>query len=298
TFINNFFTQPFLIFFSLETGYFMMEHKFLNISMTAITGIDLKAWVLYLAIGGVTLGFVLGTVAALITFVIITFRTTLNHQADMEFINLKRFIKELYKQMPAFERNFVCWKIRLDRFFSTIVSEDFGQGPVVDLGCGYGLGLAVAASKNSDRRFIGCDIDSHRIEIAKKVFFKYNSEFSIANMVDFKFDSAGLILLLDVLQYLNQADQTLVLQRCCESLQPGGKLIIRINDNSKGIYSWFVKKFDWIIFRINRIRRSPNQLKPQFYREILSNNGLTVREIPFINKLPLSHIILLANRII
>ena len=66
-----------------------------------------------------------------------------------------------------YDRGFVRWKLRLDRVFDLLAAEDLGSGPVIDLGCGYGITLGFAACGAPGRPLVGCDLDARRIAAAR-----------------------------------------------------------------------------------------------------------------------------------
>ena len=68
--------------------------------------------------------------------------------------------------------------------------------------------------------------------------------------------SAGLILILDVLQYLSAEEQLALLKRCCAALEPGGRLIFRVHDRERGLWSLFALALDRLLFS-GRARRAP-----------------------------------------
>jgi hypothetical protein len=102
----------------------------------------------------------------------------------------------------AIDRGFVRWKMRLDRIFSLLAAEDLGTGTVVDLGCGYGMALCFAAFGDQAAAWSAAILNAHRIAVAQQALRALNAETSVCDVRDFALPSAGLILILDVLQYL------------------------------------------------------------------------------------------------
>ena len=52
------------------------------------------------------------------------------------------------------------------------------------------------------RRLVGCDLNAHRIAVARQALASLNADVSVQDVRHFELPSAGLILILDVLQYL------------------------------------------------------------------------------------------------
>ena len=96
-------------------------------------------------------------------------------------------MKGMFAQCAWADRGFVRWKLRLDRIFELLAAEDLGSGTVVDLGCGYGIALSMAAFGDSSRSLIGCDLDAHRIAVARQALEAVlNADLSVADIRGFR----------------------------------------------------------------------------------------------------------------
>jgi len=209
--------------------------------------------------------------------------------------HLEKFVDSLFTECRGFDRNFVKWKLRLDKVFPMLSIEDLGSGPVVDLGCGYGIALALAGYRTPDRELIGCDLDAHRIATARRALAPLKAEVATADARSFEIHQAGLILIIDVLQYMDAEDQLALLQRCCSSLRPGGTLIFRVPDGTGGKWSsLFSLAFDRLIFLLHRTELRPTVLSLVEYRLALQGAGMQFRERPFVNRFPLAHVLFTA----
>jgi hypothetical protein len=105
----------------------------------------------------------------------------------------------------------------------------------------------------------------------------------------FALPPATLILILDVLQYLDREEQLDLLGRCARALEPGGKFIFRVQDEERGIYSRFSMGLDRIVFALGGAGRRPLMLTGEEYQRVLEEEGLEVRQVRFRNRLPLAH---------
>jgi SAM-dependent methyltransferase len=190
----------------------------------------------------------------------------------------------------------VRWKLRLDRIFSLLAGEDLGSGTVVDLGCGYGIALSFAAFGDRRRHLVGCDLDAHRIAAARQAFSGLNADLRVADVRGLELPPAGLILILDVLQYLPAEQQLGLLERCCLALAPQGKLIFRVHDRERGLWSAITSAFDRIIFAWGRAGTRPLMLPAVEYCRVLEKAGMQVEERRFRNRLPLAHILFIAKK--
>ena len=294
TFVNNPLLQPFLIVGSLELGHFLMTGRFLRFSLAGHRP-DFKsefgAWV----VGSLVLGLLLGTLAAAVTYLILRLRS--GDRAQRECV---RFVNSRFEGCARSDRGFVRWKMRLDRifdiFFAILAAEELSSGPVVDLGCGYGIALGYCAFRNHERHLIGCDLDARRINAARRAFLGMNAEFVASDVRSFEIPQAELILIFDVLQYLTREEQLALLERCFSALTPGGKLIFRVPDRGPGATSRLSVAFDRLIFFWGRNQSGPVILSAAEYREALEGAGLQVDERRIQNRLPIAHLLFIAAR--
>jgi uncharacterized protein (DUF2062 family) len=293
TFVNNpLFWAPTVV-ASIELGGFLRHGSFqpwrlLIVFSAAQLKEELFSWVL----GSVVLGLLAGGAAALVTMAVVHWLTPAQRSLRQRI----RFVNRTYAGSARYDRGFVRWKMRLDRIFSLLAAEDLGTGTVVDLGCGYGMALCFAAFGDQGRRLLGCDLNAHRISVAQHALHALNAETSVCDVRDFALPSAGLILILDVLQYLPAEEQLALLKRCCAALEPGGRLIFRVHDRERGLRTALTLGLDRLLFSAEHVGSRPTILCAAQYRSALSEAGMEVVERRFRNRLPLAHILFLARR--
>jgi uncharacterized protein (DUF2062 family)/SAM-dependent methyltransferase len=292
TFINNPLLLPPIVWSSVELGCFLRTGSFQPLKLSSLTGAQLKEELLSWIVGSVVLGLLVGGLGAAITAALLYLKTP----STPGLRDRIRFVNQAFTRCPSFDRGFVRWKLRLDRIFALIAAENLGSGTIVDLGCGYGMSLCFAAFGDSRRRLMGCDLDAHRIAVAREALNAMNAEVSVADIRDFELPPAGLILILDVLQYLSADEQLGVLERCCSALAPQGKLIFRVHDCERGLWSTITMAFDRLIFFCGRATVRPLMLSPASYRRVLENAGMQVETRRFRNRLPLAHILFIAHK--
>jgi uncharacterized protein (DUF2062 family)/2-polyprenyl-3-methyl-5-hydroxy-6-metoxy-1,4-benzoquinol methylase len=292
TFINNPLFQPVRVFSSIEIGYFLRTGSLQPWSLSALAGAHLKEQLLSWVMGSLVLGALVGGVTAAIAAALMQWRapgvTGLRERV--------RLVNCTYAQCQPFDRGFVRWKMRLDRIFGLLAAEGLGSGTIVDLGCGYGMALCFAACGDKSRKLAGCDLNAHRIEVARQALGTIDAEVSVADVRDFKIPPAGLILILDVLQYLSADEQQALLQRCCAALTPGGQFIFRVHDQQRGLWTAITMAFDRLLFRCEHAGMKPLMLSAEQYRAVLENAGMNVQSRRFRNLLPLAHILFIARK--
>jgi uncharacterized protein (DUF2062 family)/SAM-dependent methyltransferase len=292
TFINNPLLQPAIVVSSVEIGYFLRDGSFRPFHLSALAGAHMKEELLGWAMGSVVLGILVGGVGAAVTAVVVKVKSPANPNCR----DCIRFANQMFAQCDRRDRGFVRWKLRLDRIFEFLAAEDLGSGTVVDLGCGYGMALSFAAFTDRRRRLVGCDLDAHRIAVARQALCGLNADLRVADVRGFDLPPAGLILILDVLQYLPADEQVVLLKRCCSALLVEGKLIFRVHDCERGLWSTITTAFDRLIFAWGRAGVQPLMLSAAEYRGALEEAGMQVEERRFRNRLPLAHILFIAKK--
>jgi uncharacterized protein (DUF2062 family)/trans-aconitate methyltransferase len=297
TFINNPLLQPVIVFSSVELGCLLRLGSFQPLTLSDLAAARThigKEQLLIWVIGSVALGILVGGVGAAITAVVVHLH--LKASANSALRERVRFVNEMFAQSPLTPRKFVRWKLRLDRIFELLAAENLGSGTVVDLGCGYGMALCFAAFDDKGRRLVGCDLDAHRIAVARQALGNLNADVTVADIRQFELPPAGLILILDVLQYLPPAEQPALLKRCCSALVPGGLLVFRVHDRERGLRSAIAMAFDRLIFAYAGVGFRPRMLSIAEYRTALQNTGMQLEERRFQNRLPLAHVLFVARK--
>jgi len=292
TFINNPLLQPLIVVSSVELGGFLRTGSFQPWKLSAMTGTHLKEGLLSWVVGSLALGVLVGGLGAVLTATALHLKKAANRKLRARI----RFVNRTFARCPWFDRGFVRWKLRLDKIFGLIAEQGLGMGPVVDLGCGYGMALCFAAFDDTSRRLLGCDLNAHRIAVARQALCSLNAEVVVADVRSYEVPPAALILILDVLQYLSADEQRALLERCCSALMPQGRLIFRVHDVERGLWSTITMAFDRLLFRCERTGSGPLMLSAGQYRSVLEGAGMNVESRRFRNRLPLAHILYIATR--
>lgn len=295
TFINNPLLQPLIILSSVELGCLLRLGSFQRLSSLADARTHLSKEQLFIwVIGSVALGILVGGLGAVITALLVyRHRKASANSALRERV---RFVNERFAQSSQTARTFVRWKLRLDRVFELLAAENLGSGTVVDLGCGYGMALCLAAFGDQRRRLVGCDLDAHRIAAARQALGSLNADVTVADIRQFELPQTGLILILDVLQYLPPAEQAALLQRCCSALEPDGILVFRVHDGERGLRSAIAMAFERLMFACVGAGFRPRMLSIPEYRSVLESAGMQSEERHFKNLLPLTHVLFIARK--
>jgi 2-polyprenyl-3-methyl-5-hydroxy-6-metoxy-1,4-benzoquinol methylase len=97
--------------------------------------------------------------------------------------------------------------------------------PILDIGCGYGYALG-ALQELGYSSLIGIDSDAGQVSHANKQGFAVEKVSAVPQWLEGHSQRFGVILLLDVLEHIPQAQQPEFLQSIAGSLMANGKLII------------------------------------------------------------------------
>jgi uncharacterized protein (DUF2062 family) len=293
TFVNNPLLLAPTVVASIELGGFLRHGSFQPWRhLIAFSSAQLKEELFSWLLGSMVLGLLAGGAAALVTMAVVHWLAPAQRSLRQRI----RFVNRTYAGSARYDRGFVRWKMRLDRIFSLLAAEDLGTGTVVDLGCGYGMALCFAAFGDQGRRLLGCDLNVHRISVAQQALHDLNAEVNVQDVRHFALPPAGLILILDVLQYLPAEEQLALLKRCCAALEPGGRLIFRVHDRERGLRTALTLGLDRLLFSAEHVGARPTILCAAQYRSALNEAGMEVVERRFRNRLPLAHILFLARR--
>jgi uncharacterized protein (DUF2062 family) len=292
TFINNPILQPFLLAGSLQLGHRVTRGAWITLSMDALRQTDVATHLWALAVGSVVLSLLVGLPAAAVTYLVVAARA----RRPAELKAWRAFVAARYSTSRSRDRGFVRWKTRLDKVFERLLGSDLGSGPVVDLGCGYGIALVLAAFRDAARPLRGCDLDAARVRAAGFALAGLDASVQVADLRQYPVPEAGLILIIDVLQYLAPDDQRAVLERCAASLLPGGILIVREPDTAGGWRWWLTKALDIAALRAGGSATQPRYQSAAAFTGILERAGLSVSVRTDRNTLPLTHIVIQARR--
>ena len=122
-------------------------------------------------------------------------------------------------------------KLSLENNYEHINSLIPRKAAVTDIGCGYGYLSYMLSFVSPERKILGIDYDADKIELAKNCISKTGQiKFIAADATQYEPESSDIFILSDVLHYLHDDQQTALLEKCMEKLNPGGKIIIRDAD--------------------------------------------------------------------
>ncbi len=233
---------------------------------------------------------------------------------------MKTFIKRLldkatapYRAAGKFAWHFARGKLGGDPVFAGLL--EIGAFPaeasVLDLGCGQGLlasWLTTAQQMHADgdwpatwpapprlSSYRGIELMQSDVERARDALGN-KATVEQGDIRTAEFGKVNAVVILDVLHYMEPQDQVQVLRRVRESLQPAGKLILRIGDQAGGLPFLYSKLVDLVIFYIrgHRIARLHTRTLAE-WRELLTREGFAVESMPMSKGTPFASTLLLAS---
>ena len=177
----------------------------------------------------------------------------------------------------------VKWRLEKNNYayYDSLIPSN---AKVYDLGCGYGFLSCFLHLRSEDREVIGIDYDSDKVNIAQNYFmFKnlQNLRFSNQNILDAKLENPDVILLNDVLHYLDTKSQSSVLINCFKNLNENGVILIREGekDNNNHIFTKFTELLSTKIFRFNKAESELSFISGSFLNDLAKRFSFKIEEL-------------------
>ena len=176
-------------------------------------------------------------------------------------------------------------KWRLERknytYYDSLIPNN---AKIYDLGCGYGFLSCFLYLRSKSREIIGIDYDSNKIDIANNYFmFKDEKKINFfnENIVNFRLESPDVILLNDVLHYLNIDSQLKVLHHCLSNLNENGLIFIREGEkkNKRHIFTKFTEFLSTKILKFNKVEGRLNYITGLTIIDLANEYDLRMEEV-------------------
>lgn len=209
---------------------------------------------------------------------------------------------------------FARGKLRIDPVFVAMLRA--GSIPdgahILDLGCGQALlaALLIAARRQFDRQawpagwpeppalfgYVGIDVDAQCARWARRALGE-RVNVHAADLRGAELPDADVVVLLDVLHYLGDADQLALLEKVAHSLRGGGKLLLRVADTAAGWRARFTRLADHssVILR-GRVPGSLLSRSVGDWSALLARHGFRIEREPMSQGTPFANILLTAHR--
>jgi len=119
-------------------------------------------------------------------------------------------------------------KVRMEknyRLFNSLVPT---KGQIVDVGCGFGPLCYMLSMLSDERHILGIDYDEDKIAVAQNSYARNERiQFVCADAINYQLPESDVFILNDMLHYLDENSQEVLLKKCAGLLHDNGMMIVR-----------------------------------------------------------------------
>jgi SAM-dependent methyltransferase len=219
-----------------------------------------------------------------------------------------------FRQSGRYAWHYARGKLRFDPVYFNLLRQGLfpNEGTLLDLGCGQGLLLALMVAACRQYRsgqwpagwqappqglsLEGVEYRVDRVAVARAALgAEARVEQRDLRVADFP--SCSVVVILDVLLYLEEQGQRLVLERAIRALDPGGVLLLREADAGAGA-AFQVTKRSELFLEIARGRFPPrlHYRTAAEWVDLLEGLGMVVHAEPMSSGTPFSNVLFVARR--
>ncbi|MCO4747468.1 MAG: class I SAM-dependent methyltransferase [Proteobacteria bacterium] len=167
-----------------------------------------------------------------------------------------------YRRHSRMAEGFAKGKMKGDPVYAAVLSHLPAQGSLVDVGCGEGYLLALAAEVGATPLY-GLDHDERRLSQGRAALDDLDCTLVLGDAREAELPKADVITCLDVLHYQPAADQDAILATLKSALKPGGVLLVRDAAADEGIWSSITACTERIAMALGRHVGDGVYLRPQ-----------------------------------
>ena len=192
-----------------------------------------------------------------------------------------------------------CWArfwVLRQRFLDEIGQYLPESGPVLDVGCGFGLFSLYYAATGSGRFVRGLDVNGRRIAMARRAAARLtidNVAYEEADARNFKGDGEVVAAyMLDIVHHIPEEAVRPLLEQVAKTLPEGGRLLVKDVDTRPAPKRWFTWTLDKLMAPATPVRYwSADELGAA-----LRAAGFEVRRHAMLDFLPYPHILYIATK--
>ena len=187
-----------------------------------------------------------------------------------------------------------CWVrfgILRQRFLDEIGQYLPETGPVLDIGCGFGLFSLYYAATGPRRLVRGLDIDARRVALARRAAARLgldNVAYEASDARDFKGDGeVSAAYMLDIVHHVPPAGVPPLLRALRRALPAGGRLLVKDVDTRPAPKRWFT----WLLDRAMAPATPVHYWSADALTAALDRAGFVVRRHLMVDLLPYPHVL-------
>lgn len=199
-----------------------------------------------------------------------------NRKSQSAHGDIKSRIRNRYRMLEAYPRMFVRLKLRFDPMFNTLqemVDQDNSIKNIVDIGCGYGVPACWCLEYFNDAHVYGIDPDLERVRVASiATGARGTITGGFAPVMPEVPNDADIVLVVDMLHYLDNETTSTLFQNSFEILGNNGRLITRyVTRPAAPSWSWRLEDF-----RVKIAGQKPHYRNPEHMTKLMGNAGFIV----------------------
>jgi SAM-dependent methyltransferase len=191
-----------------------------------------------------------------------------------------------------------CWVrfgILRQRFLDEIGQYLPDEGPVLDIGCGFGLFSLYYAASAPRRLLRGLDRDRRRIALARRAASRLgldNVAYAEGDARDFKGDGEAVgAYMLDIIHHIPRPTVVPLLRQLRRCLGPGAPLLVKDVDTRPAAKRWFT----WALDKAMAPRTPVDYWSADELQAALEAAGFRVRRHLMVDLLPYPHVLYVAE---
>ena len=183
------------------------------------------------------------------------------------------------------------------RFLDEIGQYLPARGPVLDLGCGFGLFSLYYAQVLPAARLVGLDLNPRRIAVASAAARRLgldNVRYAVGDARAYRAGGEPLAAayMLDIVHHVPPETVAPLLGELWKSLAPGGRLVVKDVDTRPGYKRLFTHALDRLMDRHGVIHYWPAER----LQALLEQVGFRVRRHLMVDVLPYPHVLYVCRR--
>ncbi len=179
--------------------------------------------------------------------------------------------------------------------------DEIGQylpetGPVLDVGCGFGLFSLYYASTGPARFVRGLDVDGRRIATARRAAARLgvqNVAYERADARDFKGDGEiAAAYMLDIVHHVPPAAVPALIGELARALAPGARLLVKDVDTRPAPKRWFT----WWLDKLMAPATPVTYWSAEDLTALIERRGFRVYRHLMVDVLPYPHVLYICER--